>query len=222
MASPSEPSPTPSQEEDEDDGASSGLSDPPSNLSSSSMFVNQTQPRQVSPTPVPKGYRINSITGDLMVDPKSRDSVTNFRKIYHPDVDFSSGRYINESAYAVSLRHVPPNVPTLGPRTKGDDERYRGPPSTRKRAEDAVKQREDSAFEEHAFVKAEPTPGSKLEYPFHEDENWEANLAATPMGKGKKADSGEDVNAKEDDEGDTTLTDPPLLATPPVKNFRIG
>ncbi|KAF2165081.1 hypothetical protein M409DRAFT_24469 [Zasmidium cellare ATCC 36951] len=223
MASPSGPStPPPPPQEPEDDSDTSSLSDPPSELFSPSPLVTK-QPRQVSPSPIPKGYRINSITGSLMVDPKSRDYVANFRAMYHPDVDFSSGRYIDEGAYAVSVRHVPPNVPKesrplaapLGLATKGDVDRYRGPNVTPKRAEDAVKEEQ-----EPASVKLEVPTSAKRPYPFHEDESWAASLAKTPKRNGKEEADGV-VDCKEEDEGDTTLTDPAMSATPPVKNFRI-
>lgn len=161
-----------------------------------------------------------------MVDPKSRDYVANFRARYHPGTDFSSGRYIDLRAYAVSMRHVPPNVPThetlwvapLGPATRNDADRYRGPKQKVKQEGEAK-----SKVSESMFVKAERSGGTERKYTFHEDESWKASVARTPTGQGKKTkDAGGEDDGKEDEEGDTTLTDAGLQDTPPVKNLRVG
>lgn len=229
---------SPAQDQEQDgDSDSSGLSDPPSDLESPSPLISkkkqgkrpisqalpqQQPPSSSSPPPpaeappqIPAGYKINSITGDLMVDPKSRDSVANFRKLYHPGVDFSSGRFIDESAYAVPLRHVPPNVSKakspwvapLGPATAGDEERYREPP---KRAEGEDDMEQEAEF---LFVKRERVGRAVREYMFLEDEGWREQMGEA----GKGVDQGDESARVEDDEeeGDTTIEDPAMQESPP-------
>lgn len=170
---------------------------------------------------------MNSIfPGDIMIDPKSRDSVADFRAKYLPGTDFSSGRYIDRRAYAVSMRHVPPNVPRqenpyfapLGPATAHDVDRYRGP-----RKAERQKEKEQSEVSDPMIVKAERGGRKERTYVFHEDESWKLSMARTPNGKRKRAKhAGGEDDGKEGEEGDATLTSPGVQDTPLVRNFRIG
>lgn len=161
-----------------------------------------------------------------MVDSKSGNSVANFRAKYHPGIDFSLGRYIDRRAYAVSMRHVPPNVPRqenpyfapLGPATKDDVDRYRGPKKVEKQKNEV-----ESKVSGSMFVKPERGGGTEWNYSFREDESWKVSMARTPNDKRKSTEgAGEEDDGKDDEEGVTTLAEPEVQDTPPVRNFRIG
>lgn len=128
-----------------------------------------------------------------MVDPKSRDYVKNFRKMYHPDVDFSSGQYIDPKVPYAYSRHVPPNVPKkgspwaapLGSKTAGDEERYLGPPGVE------MPNRKPQMLDSVKVKAARERLGKGI-----------------GKGKGKaKEDADEEVeDGAEDEQGDTTLS----------------
>lgn len=205
--------PSTSTREAENESDTSSLSDPPSELESPSPLTKK-QPRPPPPPPItrpgiPKGYKTNSITGTLMVDPESRNYVADFRAMYHPNFDFSSGQYVHQRSYEVATRHVPPNVPNaqspwaapLGPATARDEGGYQGPREVERRV-DQGKQADQQR--EPMSVTRDRVGRAVREYQFREDSSWTMKDEETPTGgkgEGKAKIKVEEEDDEDQDEG---------------------